>query len=734
MNRDRLTIICLSYCVGLLFTGILDFSHLNPTGLQWGIVTVAISGVSLGLGIIVPKVWRTAPKGKFWLITALVAFLAVVYFQWRVPSPKPHDISTILKNSPTQTVLIEGKVLGESRLNSSGRLSLTFQVNTVEILTKTQPNSPEKVTGKLYITLPQIPNKKYYFGQPLTVKGVLYKPISPSTPGAFNFKTYLARQGIFAGLKGEKVIAEGQPPWGFWRIRKRIITSVGRWLNSPVDSLISSISIGRKGVDLPEEINSLFIRAGLAHILAASGFQVALLLGVIIRVTRRLSSQHSLIIGVGVLIFYVGLTGIQPSVIRAVLMGFGGLIGLVLNRQVNGLGSLLLTATLLLLFYPMWIWDLGFQLSFLSTFGLIVTAPWLEKKLDWLPPLITFIITIPIAASIWTLPLLMHTFSTVATYSIPCNIITAPLVMLISLGGMISAGVALLFPLGGSAIAWVLDYPTQMLIAIASFVVHLPGSSYAVGKLPVGMMGLIYGVLLAIWLNQWCQKHWQGISLFLVTVVVVPIILTRLSLIQITVLDTKPNLSLVVQDRGKVLVIDGGNENYQKYSLLPFLTYQGVNQVDYDIAFDHQTSTLETYLPVKHFLNSQQLSSSPRISLNEVKIEYLKVTPPILQITIGDQRWVWLTQASKPPETQLIESGNVVLWTGKGLDFQWIEMINPQVAIAVSSGVEAKTRRVLQKQGIKFYWTGRDGAIQWTPKGQFQKTMVRDDQQMIIAQ
>jgi competence protein ComEC len=85
-------------------------------------------------------------------------------------------------------------------------------------------------------------------------------------------------------------------------------------------------------------------------------------------------------------------------------MGCGALIGLVVQRKRKPLNSLLIAATLLLLFNPVWIWDIGFELSFLATLGLMVTVQPLIKRLDWLPPAIASLVAVPITASIWTLP------------------------------------------------------------------------------------------------------------------------------------------------------------------------------------------------------------------------------------------------------------------------------------------------------------------------------------------
>lgn len=93
--------------------------------------------------------------------------------------------------------------------------------------------------------------------------------------------------------------------------------------------------LGRSAVDLPPEIRDLFVNIGLAHVLAASGFHVALLLAIIFWVTRSLSPSKKLVIGILILILYVGLTGIQPSILRASLMGIAILIGQVLDRKTN---------------------------------------------------------------------------------------------------------------------------------------------------------------------------------------------------------------------------------------------------------------------------------------------------------------------------------------------------------------------------------------------------------------
>ena len=204
-------------------------------------------------------------------------------------------------------------------------------------------------------------------------------------------------------------------------------------------------------------------------------------------------------------------------------MGFGALIALVLRRKRKPLNLVLAAATLLLLINPLWIWDLGFELSFLATLGLIVTVPPLIKRLDWLPPAIASLVAVQIATYLWTLPLTLHVFSVVAPYSIVVNILTTPLISIISIGGILSAFTALIWPLAGSGLAWLLYYPTQIVIASVQFFCQLPGNSVTVSTVSVLQLSMLYGLMGLVWLQPWWQRRWWLASLMAIGLVSIPV-------------------------------------------------------------------------------------------------------------------------------------------------------------------------------------------------------------------
>jgi competence protein ComEC len=752
MTRNSWIIFCLAYVIGLLSTNLLAFPNFGFTWQQLVILATGLIGLSIIAAIATWRFGKSKYQSQYQmcLCAGIVAVLAVVYFQCRIPQPNVDDISYQVRAENSEFITVTGKVLTEPRLNASQRLKFWLKTTQVE----NGFDNQEEVSGKLYVTVPLLQGTGIYPGENLKVTGVLYLPQAANNPGSFDFKAYLARQGIFAGLQGwETIISDrhAETAWNWSKLRQRIVRSQLAGLGSPIGQLVSSMVLGNKSVDLAGDVRDRFIAAGLAHVFAASGFQVSLLLGVALKLTNRLSSKLQLVIGLGTIFTYLGLTGLQASVLRAGLMGSGVVIAIALDTKVKPLGSLLLAATIILLFDPLLIGDVGFQLSFLATLGLIVTSPALQARLDWLPPAIATSIAVPLAASIWVLPLLSYVFNSLATYSILVNIISTPLITVISLGGMISALAALLIPMVGSAIAWTLYYPTWWLIEITKFFTNLPGSSWAVGQISLGALLAIYGLFCLVWLNQWWQRRWWLVLWFAVAFVVVPIGYNRLNLLQVTVLAAKQEQIVVVQDRGKVILINSGKDNTAKYSVLPFLAQQGINHIDYAIALDSQSNSKEEWLeinaavPIRYFVNSLPLqvvpdfksikkqSADQDINLKSSQIA-IDSQRSILQLTIKKHTWLILARSDRHAQDikeyiqqQNIPSKPLVLLSSENtLPPELLKMLQPEIAIAKNHEIKKYIAKQASQQ-IEIYTTQENGAIRWTPQEGF-KTMLETSQ------
>ncbi|MEC4804549.1 MAG: ComEC/Rec2 family competence protein [Jaaginema sp. PMC 1079.18] len=732
MNSKGWAIACLAYLIGLLSTGLLNLSTKAVSWPEWGVYSFVWCIIGCVAAWLLPRWWWRGPKWQVWVLSGCIAGLAIAHLQLRIPQPGPLDVSWLVPQLE-DAATIRGEILEMPRLNAKQKVRFVLAAQTV---------NNEPVTGKLYVTLPLLHGTGLAPRQEIEIAGNLYEPQVPLNPGAFDFRAYLASRGVFAGVSGSLVREVTQPPWGWWRLRQRIVRSQVKGLGSPTGQLVSSMVLGRRAVDLPFDIQERFVKAGLAHTLAASGFHVSLLLGLVLTLTRRLGSRSRLGIGLGVLLLYIGLTGMQPSVMRAALMGVGVLIALVTERRTKPLGLLLLVATILLVIDPLWIWDLGFQLSFLATLGLIVTVRAIAKRLDWLPPTIATLIAVPLAASLWTLPLLIYKFNMVAVYSLAINIVVTPLITLISLGGMIASAIALMLPDAGSAIAFLLYYPAQLLIAVVTFFTDLPTSSWAVGKISTIQLLLIYAGILAAWLIPWFKIGWRwlGIVSAIAILVILPLGYQQGTRVQMTVLATDTEPVVAIQDRGKVILINCGDGDTVSYTVLPFLRSLGANQLHLAIAaqnpLDSAWSFILDNLEVKTFLATSEKPESLFLSENKVKYQLLtlhqeaklagvtvsviSLNPVALQIQLRDRFWILADETTLPQLQQQLSIAQNWVWIAtkplSSLDI--LQQLPIEVAIAPS--LASNSSKPIQSYPIQLYLTEKVGAIQWTPKQGFQ--------------
>ncbi|OCQ99770.1 competence protein [Oscillatoriales cyanobacterium USR001] len=816
MNQSVGVILCLSYILGLLVTVV-------PWG---GLVIIALGA---GLSFAAPGLLRkfnrsfqkkpnqkdnqesidnpillflTFPKW-LWLMAGIVGFLASIYLQVRSPQPAADDISKLIAangNNEEIVVTVRGEIASTPRLTRSGKSQ--FWLETVEVSeingSKGAAEVNRRVSGQLYVTVPLLQTTGLYSGDAIEVTGTLYKPQPPSNPGAFDFRSYLAREGAFAGFKGRQLNPIPQTPnkWGWWALRLRIVRSQVLALGIPEGPLVSAIALGKQAVDLPYDIRDDFVQVGLAHAIAASGTQVSMVLALVISLTRRFSPKIQFTCGVSSLLLLIGLTGLEPSVSRAALMGFGTLFALVMQSKVKPLGLLLLAATILLLFNPLWIWDLGFQLSFLATLGLLVTSPTLSKWLDWLPPTISSIIAVPIAASVWVLPLQLYVFNVISPYCILVNIITAPLLWIVSIGGMISALGALILPTAGSAIASLLHYPAQGLIQLAEYFSQLPGNSVAVGSLSELQLIALYGIICLVWFwgiwQEGRRKREEGrrkkekgkkkkavsselpiINYFswlilplaiaaFIGIIVIPAWQTQANLFQVTVLATSGEQVLVIQDRGKIILVNSGDENTVKFTILPFLQQHGVNQINVAIAANSHLglskgwSKLLERLPIQTFYdnpapqpnyyttNQPFLSAiqarkgvylpwqvNYEINLESAQLQLIDAAAPAIQLIISGKSWLLIGNIEPEAQKRLVATGNlsdidILWWSGDTLTTELLQSIKPEVAIASTKTIDPETAGKLSQSGIQTFWTGRDGALIWTPAEGFKTTLDSD--------
>lgn len=749
-----------------------------------------VFGIGFGLSLLVPAVWRLGPKRWVYLLATLLAIFACFYVKLRTPQPQANDIS---KYAPISNVIVRGQVVEPPSLTRSERAKFLLEVkeintsgkfNTKDISqnldsassanstnTDTKTDDANKfvaTSGKLYVTVPLIEVTGLRSGQAIELSGRLYLPSRADNFGAFDFKSYLARQGVFAGLSGRSLILQGDPPsFGEWWFISKIVRAHVMGAGVPEGSLLSSLVLGSRAVDLPSDLKDDFINAGLAAVLAASGFQVTLVLGAAIAISRNSSLKLQFLIGSLCLGGYLLLTGASPSILRAVVMGFGSLIGLVVQRRSRPVLGLVITAVLLLLYQPLWIWDLGFQFSFLATFGLLTTSRSISERLEWLPPAITELMSVPIAAYIWTLPLQLVVFGKLTPYSLLANVFTTPLVSISTYGGIISGLLAIIFVPIGAGIAWLLYPLLHWIIDIAQWINTLPNANTNVGAIHFWQMLIAYVLFMAIWLVPWFGKMQRWTIAFVLACVVlfVPNAIAQATAFQVTLPAFNDVPIMLIRNQNQTVLINSGDQQFASFTLQPLLQKLGINRIDWAVSTDTQPDVSDGWnalmsssvaiaqfrdisigVTPKPYQDLQQSLASAKTPLaalkvgdtltinNQVEVQLLNQSPNILKIKTGELSWLLLANIDQKAQQVIISqkdllpklSANILWWTGGQIDPKILAAISPKIAIASATSVVEEIVNQFYDAKIRVFWTGRDGAIQWTPDKDFHT--LRDQQ------
>ena len=362
-----------------------------------------------------------------------------------------------------------------------------------------------RVSGKVYVRFYK--RLKLEYGHYLTIEGKL-KELKDE--GYFN--RGLIRKGIRSVLvvgRRDWITKEGPGNLSLKKLAFDIKEILRRRFNSIVaparDFLVALILGDRSG--LSEELYSVFKYTGTVHILAISGLHIGIIIFILLVFLKflRLKQNSRFIITVLFLLFYSFMTGLRPSVLRAVIMGVTFLLSFIVKREYHIYNSLALAAMIILLIWPWQIFDIGFQLSFISVLSIIFISP---KILSILPkPKKRFLYllqaSLVVSTSAWlgATPLIAYYFGSVSLISIVANVFVVFLMPFIIAGGFIYLFFSFLIP---NLLKWVslsLELLVDMLIFIVIGFKNIPFSHFYVDKIEAFVL-LIYYILILILFNS----------------------------------------------------------------------------------------------------------------------------------------------------------------------------------------------------------------------------------------
>lgn len=387
-------------------------------------------------------------------------------------------------------------VVGEAK-ETEYYYSYEIKINQKRFIMYVKKNNPEKLK----------------YGMEIILEGKYIEPTEDRNYKGFNYKEYLKTKKIYGSFKAEKISVIKENNVNFiLRIsnntRNKVIEIAKKILPQQTSSLLIGILIGERQY-ISEDITENFSKSSLSHILAISGSHISyIIIGITFILTKsRTSKKGMYIITILSLIFFIFITNFSSSVIRACIMGIIVLFAKIVYRKPNILTSISVSLLIILIDNPFAIKDIGLQLSYLGTIGIVYLnkpiANFLEK---YMKKKIAKMLAITISAQIMVLPVTVINFNNISTVFIISNIIAAPLT-----GGIILLGYA-------NVLIGVISLDIAKIIAILthSFVQLLIWTAELTAKIPYSSITTItphlitviyyYIFIYAIWRKKLVKK------------------------------------------------------------------------------------------------------------------------------------------------------------------------------------------------------------------------------------
>ena len=332
------------------------------------------------------------------------------------------------------------------------------------------------------LVLVQVPSfYEYHYGDELEFRGTLR---TPGAPTAAFYRDWLARQGIHSTMsyasirvlahhRGNALLAL------LYAIRLRTHQFIASALPEPQAALLSGILLG-SDEGIPRTLMDQFGRAGTAHIIAISGFNIALVSAALVKVSSRFLQRYvALAVSVAAIAVYAILVGAEPPVVRAAIMGGLAALALIVGHQADALTSLFASAWFMTLARPFLLWDISFQISFAASLGLIlyggrlaslVTAALARvtslRTAERVVALLSDTVLTTVAAQILVLPILAYYFGGVSPLGLLANLLVLPVQpAIVYLGGSAAMLGQFLRPVG-ILLSWAVWVPLTYTIRV----------------------------------------------------------------------------------------------------------------------------------------------------------------------------------------------------------------------------------------------------------------------------
>ncbi len=483
--------------------GILVADPANPPPASLGmIVAAALAGVLAGLALAaMGRSGGTWPAAAV-LTAALAAGIAIG--AWRAAGAAlptgPGSLAAVVSAGPTSDLAVRGTVVDDPRPREDRQQVVLDRVTL----------SGHPVRGRLVAWLPRAVALRS-----ADIVSFEARLQAPEAFDGFDYRAYLARQGV--GAIGRAFDAQVTHPRGsspaavLTGLRRTLLGGLDAVVPEPEAALGAGILLGvRTAID--PAVNDAFAAAGLTHVVAISGWNIAIVAAIVARLLEGLAGRAGGRLLVPTLTLtaiggYVALVGSSPSVVRAALMAVALLLGRQGGSRAHAASALMLAALLMLIVAPAVLWDVGFQLSLLATAGLIAFGASIAARIEGWPGWVREPVALTLAAQLTTLPVILLTFSRLSLVAPVANVLVTPLVPLVMLACAIAAPVgavisAVPLPFIGNIAAWLAGGAAWLglraMIVVGSAVASVPFASLPV-SLPPALALAWYPALALAW-------------------------------------------------------------------------------------------------------------------------------------------------------------------------------------------------------------------------------------------
>ncbi|MDN5286029.1 MAG: hypothetical protein JWR38_2303 [Mucilaginibacter sp.] len=505
--------------------------------------------------------------------------------------------------------------------------------------------------GTLLITLKDDAAVWLQYGDELLIPATYTAVDPPYNPGEFNYKNYLAHQNIYYQLflyQGQyKSLGRnsGNPLIAYaLKLRQQMVLRFKTQLHDPDAIAVASTLILGYKADLSNDVLRAYSKTGTIHVLSVSGAHVAIIYLLLQWMLGFLNGykygKHLKMTVIILLIWYYAmLSGFSPAVCRAAVMISMVIIGNTFARYNNMLNILAISAFLLLLYNPLFITDVGFQLSYLAVVGLIVLQPvvykWFTFKNKWVDKLWA-LCSVSIAAQVITFPLSAFYFHQFPVYFLVSNLLIIIPTMVIMYSGVCY----LLFswvPMLSTVLAWVLEKSILLMNKSLVIIENTPFAS--IGKIWFTATEhlLAYAFIISLFYFLYDKKAWLlRLSIACLLLLCISISLKRYDSANtrsIAFLSLRKNTAIVFKSGNSAVILTNlpSTDKYYSYSVQPYLDSSKISNASlYPLANNINVPYLKKQGGLIQFYDKRILiydSDQAYIQLPEkLKTDYLYIT------------------------------------------------------------------------------------------------------------